>query len=166
MRLRNSFFLCVLIFLCARSANAAGYCSAVSVDTNGKQFRPPDRFPVEKQFQVLSEDKEHRLPDVRKGDVIRISTKNGLKHYRNKRLLNTYKIIPQPATITIQPQCKVAPCPPIDTQVLVYYMGSAERYIDIRNNSLLISDSSYKDQDTSKKALRLKWKKAYGLGSK
>ena len=139
---------------------------AAANDTTGKQFRPQDPFPVEKQFKIASQDQEHRLLDFRKNDVIRISTKNGLKHYRNKQLLNTYKIIPQLAIIKIQPQCRVAPCPPIDTKVLVYYLEPAERFISIRNNTFLVSDSTYSHADTPTTALRLVWKKAYGLHSK
>ncbi|MET0462981.1 MAG: hypothetical protein ABW007_07500 [Chitinophagaceae bacterium] len=177
MRWRSYFFCCSVFALCSWKGMAVDvvaadaallsrkYLTVVEVDTTGKQFRPPDRFPVEKQFRIVSEEKEFQLPGFKKGDVIRISTKNGLKHYRNKRLLNTYKIVPQPTIIKIQPQCKVAPCPPIDSPVLVYHMGHAERYIDIRNNSLLISDSTYKDPDPSTKALRIKWRKAYGLSS-
>ncbi len=165
MKQRNFFLLCAMFLLCVMKGLAGEYRPVAATDT-GKQFRPQDRFPVEKQFRIVSEEKENQLTGFKKGDLIRISTKNGLKHYRNKRLLNTYKIIPQPAIITIQPQCRVAPCPPVDMQTLVYYMGHAERYIDIRNNALLISDSTYKDPGNSTNALRLKWKKAYGLGSK
>lgn len=140
--------------------------AAAGEDTTGKKFRPQDPFPSEKEFKITSEDKAHQLLDFRKNDVIRISTGNGLKHYRNKRLLNTYKIIPQLAVITIQPQCRVAPCPPVDTKVLVYYMGAAERFINIRNNALLISADTHKDADSPTTALRLAWKRAYVLTSR
>ncbi|MBO9657997.1 MAG: hypothetical protein J7527_04155 [Chitinophagaceae bacterium] len=178
MAQRYSYFFCIvfvsLFLICiAERPVAAGdlifpgsELAAMKKDTVGKPFRPQDPFPVERQFRIVSEDKDHHLPGFKKGDMLRISTKNGLKHYRNKQLLNTYKIIPQPAVVTIQPQCRVAPCPPVDMQVLVYYMGQAQRYIDIRNNALLVSDSSYKDPDPSKNALRLKWISAYGLSSR
>ncbi len=151
------------VFLTAHVSS--GSREVLKNDTTGRPFRPQDPFPVERQFRITSEGKAAPLADLKKGDVIRISTKNGLKHFRNKRLLNTYKIIPQPAVVTIQPQCRVAPCPPVEIQVLVYYMGYTQRYIDIRNNALLVSDSSYKDPDPSKNALRLKWESAYGLNS-
>ena len=177
MTQRWIFFCCITLVLFAVKGIAGesgasetfislGRLQDWKIDTTGKPFRPQDRFPVERQFMITSEDKEHRLADLKKGDVIRISTKNGLKHYRNKKLLNTYKIIPQPAIVTIQPQCRVAPCPPVDIQVLVYHLGHAGRYIDIRNNLLLVSDSIYKDPDPSRNALRLKWESAYGLNSK
>jgi|GEM_PF-4224277 len=187
MEWRTSFFCSIVVAMCIVSlTNAAnsvsdmiGECrtpsslisfdqrsSADSQDTTGKEFKPRDPFPAEKQFSISSVFLQDSLLQFQKGDVIRISTKSGLKHYRNKRLLNVYKIIPQLAIITIQPQCRVTPCPPMDIKALVYYLGNAERFIDIRNNALLISEDTYTDANTPTTALRLKWKKAYGFVSK
>ena len=110
------------------------------------KIRPPDPFPVENFFKI-NVVKEQIL-DFKKGDVLSISTKNGLKHYRNKKLLNTYKIIPQLIS---------------DENRFVYFLENAQRLIDIQNNILLFSTSTFKDANSGNIEVKILWKSAFLL---
>lgn len=121
-----------------------------------KYAQPKDPFPTEKSFKIDS-----AVADVfkfKKGDVIRISTKNGLKHYRNKKLVNTYKLIPQQGIVMIQPNCLRPPCPPIESTKLIYYLGAHSRFIDVRGNKLLISSDSFTAANTPDTPIKPDWK--------
>jgi hypothetical protein len=140
----------------ARQEQAA----AEKVNT-GHAFVPKDPFITEKTFKIGT--MREPLLQFKTGDVIRISSKTGLRHYRNQKLLNNYKIIPQQTTIMIQPQCRVAPCPKIKTIRWVYYLGAASRFIDINNQMLHISADTYTTDHLPDKASQLPWKTAYLL---
>lgn len=125
---------------------------------------PKDPFPVEKVFKIGLA--ENRLLGFKTGDVIRISTKSGLKHYRNGKLLNNYKLIPQQTIITVEAKCKVPPCFKTETNQLVYYLDAADRFIDIRGDQLLISSLNYKEANKPNVPTKLSWKNAYQLNQK
>lgn len=126
--------------------------------------KPTDPFPAEKEFTVVSMDEN--ILDLKKGDVIKISTKNGLKVYRNKKLLNNYKLVPQLTTIKIEAKCKVPPCFITLTKALVYHMESVKRFVEIRNNAFMISATQYAATPSPTDNIELSWKMAYGLASK
>lgn len=123
--------------------------------------KPKDPFPVEKTFKIGKAD--NQLLNFKTGDVIRVSTKSGLKHYRNQKLLNNYKLIPQQTIITVEAKCKVPPCFKTETNELVYYLGAASRFIDIRGGQLLTSALTYQDNTQPTIAKKLQWKTAYQL---
>lgn len=123
--------------------------------------RPKDPFPVEKIFKIGKAD--YQLLNFKIGDVIKVSTKSGLKHYRNQKLLNNYKLIPQQTIITVEAQCKVPPCFKTETNELVYYLGAASRFIDIRGDRLLMSALTYQNTNKPTIATKLEWKTAYQL---
>jgi hypothetical protein len=166
--MKNTIMMAMLLYLLLASPSivSAGQQAAAVQDTTGKELQPGNPLPADKQLRITSVLIKDSLLPFRKGDVIRVSAKTGLKHYRNKRLINTYKIIPQLAIVTIQPQCNTLPCPPTDLRTYVYYMGFAGRFIDVRNGGLLISEDSYEDAATPTTALRLKWKMAFGVSYK
>lgn len=120
-----------------------------------------DPFPKEKSFTIGKV--ENAFLDFQKGDLIRIHTKSGLWHYRNKKLLNNYKIVPQLTTITIQPQCKVAPCPAFDQKTLVYFVNAAERFVNVQNSYFLISKNTQKDATTPTKSINIEWIRSFEL---
>lgn len=123
-----------------------------------------DPFPVEKEYKVIVVDDD--VLNLKKGDFLKISTKNGLKHYRNNKLLNNYKLIPQLTTILIEAQCRVPPCFTTETKVLVYYMDQVKRFIEIRNNTLMVSTSLHQHANSPTQNIALSWKAAYGLNAK
>lgn len=123
--------------------------------------KPVDPFPMEKVYKVTHVD-ENPLT-VEKGDALRISTKAGLKHYRNNKLVNTYKLVPQLSTIKVDAQCRVPPCFTTVTKVLVYYMEGIKRFVAVRNNTLLISVDEHHGALTPTKIIELTWRPAYGL---
>lgn len=123
--------------------------------------KPKDPFPVEQTFKIGKA--ENQLLGFKTGDVIRISTKSGLKHYRNQKLLNNYKLIPQQTIITVEAKCKVPPCFKTETNELVYYLGAASRFIDIRGDQLCMSATTYREADKPSTATKLSWKNAYQL---
>ncbi len=110
-------------------------------DTTGK--KPEDPFREEKTF-VIGDVMNSLLP-FKKGDVIKVNRQNGLSHYRNKKLLNQYKIIPQSVIRKQAIVCHQPPCPPIITQRTIYFIGASERFIDMSYNKLLVSKNKYED---------------------
>jgi hypothetical protein len=69
------------------------------------------------------------------GDEIRISTKNGLHHFRSGKLLNTYKIIPQKVQEEYDSTCPVPPCQPKSRERVYYFLEPFKKYIaiDLKN---------------------------------
>ncbi len=67
-----------------------------------------------------------------KNDQLTISTAEGLYHYRDGKLLNRYKIIPQQIKQLITTTCLIPPCPVRQEEKVVYYLEPFRRYIDIR----------------------------------
>ncbi|RYD81100.1 MAG: hypothetical protein EOP53_07130 [Sphingobacteriales bacterium] len=132
-------------------------------DSTDKKEKLTDHFATEKWFTLGTQITP--LLNFKKGDVLKIHTATGLWHYRNKKLLNQYKIVPQLATITQRIVCARAPCPPVVTNKLVYFLGASERFIDIRFNGLLVSETKQKDANSPNKALQTKWIKAYDIKS-
>lgn len=110
------------------------------------KIRPSYPFPVEKYF-LINLVKQPVL-DFKQGDVISVSTKNGLKHYRNKKLLNTFKIIPQLI---------------VGENRFVYFFNDMQRLIDVQNNTLLISTAIFNYNDTNLKGGNILWKSALML---
>ena len=107
---------------------------------------PPEQFSLEKFF-TISLIKEGIL-GFKKGDKIGISTKNGLKHYRNEKLLNTYKIIPQ----LIKEENR-----------FVYFLGEAKRFIDVQDNQLLVSVARYENESPTLNHNKIGWKPSFVL---
>ena len=128
-----------------------------------KEETVKDNYATEKWF-VLGKEITPLL-GFKTGDVIKVHTATGLWHYRNKKLLNQYKMVPQLTIITQKIVCARAPCPPIVTKKLVYFIGAAERFIDVSFNSLLISESKQKDAATPAAALETNWTRAFELRS-
>lgn len=126
--------------------------------------KPKDPFPIEKTFSVMLV--QENVMDLKKGDVLKVSTKAGLKHYRDNKLLNQFKLIPQLTTIRVEAKCKVPPCFVTETNALVYYMGAIKRFIEIRNNTFMISAGEYQDAVSPAANIQLSWQKAYGLNAK
>ncbi|QEC42588.1 hypothetical protein [Pseudobacter ginsenosidimutans] len=125
--------------------------------------KPTDPFPVEKEFTVIGVD--DNVLDLKKGDIVRISTKNGLRIFRNDKLLNNYKLVPQLSTIKIEAKCKVPPCFTTLTKALVYHMGGIKRFVEIRNNAFMISATQYADAPSPTRSIELSWRIAYALRS-
>ena len=91
-------------------------------EANG-QIKATYPFLAEKSFKI--DNVLLKILDFKKGDSISVSAKNGLKHFRNKKFLNTYKIIPY----IIKKENKY-----------VYIFDQADvQYIDIKKNKLYIS---------------------------
>ncbi|MCP9751370.1 hypothetical protein EGI32_10340 [Ferruginibacter sp. HRS2-29] len=132
---------------------------AKTTQENNAKVRNP--FPVEKTFRIGK--KEDNSLDFKTGDIIRISTRNGLRHYRNNVLVNNYKILPQLAIFTIEAKCKVAPCFTIDKNEVVFYLDGSQRFIDIRNNTFFVSINRYSYLNKPASTMRIPWKKAYQL---
>lgn len=105
--------------------------------------KPEDPFREKKIF-VIRKVVNNTLP-FKKGDIIKIHRQKGLAHYRNKVLLNQYKIVPQPVTKRQDIVCHQPPCPPVITQRIIYFIGTSERFIDISFNKLLVSKNKYED---------------------
>ncbi|HVK46817.1 MAG TPA: hypothetical protein VM488_03220 [Pseudobacter sp.] len=126
--------------------------------------KPKDPFPVEKEYTITGVKED--VLNWRKGDVVRISTKNGLKHYRNNKLMNNYKIVPQLTTTRVEAQCRVPPCFTTITKVLVYYMDGIKRFVEIRNNGFMISAEQHESAPAPAKNIDLSWKTAYAVSTK
>lgn len=126
--------------------------------------KPKDPFPVEKEYTITGVKED--VLNWRKGDVVRISTKNGLKHYRNNKLMNNYKIVPQLTTTRVEAQCRVPPCFTTITKVLVYYMDGIKRFVEIRNNGFMISAEQHESAPGPAKNIDLSWKTAYAVSAK
>ncbi|MGN6420789.1 MAG: hypothetical protein ACTHMC_24980 [Pseudobacter sp.] len=126
--------------------------------------RAKDPFPVERKFSITAVEDD--VLNWKRGDVISISTKSGLKHYRNNKLLNNYKIVPQLTTTKTEAQCRVPPCFTTITNVLVYHMDGIRRFVEIRNNGFMISSSEYADAPSPTKNIDLTWKRAYTVSAK
>lgn len=132
-----------------------------STTEKNKTTAVKDPFPTERSFTIAKV--ENDLLYFKTGDVIKIHTKTGLWHFRNKKLLTQYKIVPQLAIIKQIVICKQAPCPTVETKQLVYFMGASERFIDIRNNALVVSATKQKDANTPTTAIDISWQRAYRL---
>ena len=126
--------------------------------------RPVDPFPVQKRY-IINNISENIL-NAKPGDFFTISTKQGLIHSRAKKILTSYKLVPQLTTILTEAQCKVPPCFKIERKILVYYNEHLHRFIDIRNNSLMISQAKFENANTPTQAVPIAWKKAYGINAK
>jgi hypothetical protein len=111
--------------------------------------KPAYPFPVEKYFTIALV--KEAVLDFKKGDVISVSTKNGLKHYRNKQLLNTFKIIPQLM---------------VAENRFVYLLGDMQRLIDVQNDTLFLSTVTFNNNDTNLKGGNILWKSALLLTKK
>lgn len=122
---------------------------------------PEDPFPKEKSF-IIGKVINPLLP-FKKGDLIQIHTQTGLRHYRNKKLVNHYKIAPQLILDSIEAKCHVAPCFTTVSNKLVYYVGGVERFIDIKIDRLFVSGTIQKAANTPTKPVSIVWKQAYDL---
>jgi hypothetical protein len=65
------------------------------------------------------------------GDELRISSAEGLSHFRNGKLVNTYKIIPARIKQRHVNPCLVPPCPEREEDKIVYYLEPIHRYFTI-----------------------------------
>lgn len=137
------------------------YFTQLAKTTRENNAKVSNPFPVEKTFRIGK--KEEGLLDFKTDDVIKISTRDGLRHYRNNVLVNNYKILPQLAIFTIEAKCKVAPCFTYDTNEVVFYLDGSQRFIDIRNNTFFISINQYSYLNKPTSTMRIPWKKAYQL---
>lgn len=117
--------------------------------------KPGDPFREEKVF-VIGNVTHNTLP-FRKGDIIKVNKQKGLSHYRNRKLLNQYKIIPQSVTRKQEIVCRQPPCPPIITQRTIYFIGAWERFIDIGYNKLLISKNKYEEANAVTQVVNNFW---------
>lgn len=126
--------------------------------------RPVDPFPVQKTYFISG--MHDNVFNAKPGDFFTISTKEGLIHYRAKKLHANYKLVPQLTTIFIDAQCRVPPCFTIERKILVYYNDQLHRFIDIRNDSLMISKAKVQDVNTPNLEVPIVWKKAYGITPK
>jgi hypothetical protein len=139
------------------------YFANLKEQSNGKtEFnRVYDFLQNEKSFTI-----KKVFNDVLKfkvGDIVKADKKSGLRHYRNGKLINNYKIIPQLTTIRTQPQCRVAPCPPIETKTIVYYLETTKRFINFSFNALMMSVNAEEYPNTPNKSINIAWEKAYDL---
>lgn len=90
--------------------------------------------PVSGVYRITEElDNEHRV--FKKDDVLEVSMKNGLGHYRKGKLLNRYKIIPETITIEQVVNCHMPPCPPMRYKASAYYVDVLSRYFLIGEGS-------------------------------
>lgn len=102
-----------------------------------------DPFPNPVNF-IVTTTYNKALKIFKAGDKLTISTAEGLYHYRNNKLVNQYKIIPQKIKQTFTMRCIKAPCPaPTTIERIVFYLESYKKYVDIQNGSLLFSKNKY-----------------------
>ncbi|RYY16513.1 MAG: hypothetical protein EOO04_26840 [Chitinophagaceae bacterium] len=126
-----------------------------------KKKAPADPFPQERSFTITAV-LDNSLP-FKAGELLKIHTKTGLWYFPKKGSHVQYKIIPQLSVRKSQTQCRVPPCPVIETKELVYFMATAQRFIRIANNQFFISTTKYPDANTPAKAIEIKWKTAFEL---
>jgi hypothetical protein len=65
------------------------------------------------------------------GDELRISSAEGLSHFRNGKLVNSYKIIPTRIKQRHVNPCLIPPCPEREEEKIVYYLEPIHRYFSI-----------------------------------
>lgn len=70
-----------------------------------EQFKNPVKLKVKKSFQKTNPLK------IQIGDLVTISSADGLSITRNGKKISQYKLIPETANFTQQIRCVVAPCP-------------------------------------------------------
>ena len=76
----------------------------------------------------------------KKDDVLDVSLRYGLRHYRAGQLKGTYKIIPDTITVKRVAPCLVPPCPEFLDVIPVFYMGHINKFIafnDLENRAYL-----------------------------
>lgn len=118
------------------------------ININGNSSVTNNLFSTEKSFKIMKVIDSTFF--LKKDDVISISTKTGLKHYRNNKLINTYKIIPQ-----------IVGTNEVEKKQTVYYMNALRKLIYFKDNAFLVSTESF--EDTPNTPVSVKWKTAYEL---
>ncbi|SDC89842.1 hypothetical protein [Niabella drilacis] len=96
------------------------------------------RQPVTGRFRV-TEAMDTVFHLFKTGDMLDVSLQKGLRHYRNGKLVSTYKIIPATIKVKKVAPCLKPPCPELVHDVPVYYAGALNRYIELDD----LSSKSY-----------------------
>jgi len=100
------------------------------VVTSNSQSPARDPFPQPVSF-IITEVTDSPIKVFKKDDELKISTADGLYHYRNGQIVNRYKIIPQKIKQYRTNPCLVPPCPTSEEEKIVYYLEPFQRYIYI-----------------------------------
>lgn len=103
---------------------------SVSFSVNAQMMPQPykKKLPNIVQYRVEKVmDSENKL--FKKNDALYVSLKDGLRHYRNGRLINTYKIIPDSIKRIQVINCHMPPCPPLKITEPALYVESLKRYL-------------------------------------
>lgn len=100
------------------------------------------------------------LPDFgvfKPGDQLRISKKDGLKHYRKGVLQNIYKIIP---TRVIEESSSAST---VTKQHEIFYIGQFNRYFRIVGNNFMVTKAKYPEGKNITKWNNAEWTVAFNV---
>jgi len=123
------------------------------------------RQPATGRFRV-TEAMDTVLYLFKTGDMLDVSLQKGLRHYRNGKLVNTYKIIPATIKVKKVAPCLKPPCPELVHDVPVYYTDVLNRYIeldDLSNKSYINAAPAYYKAQSGKPLREGQWELWYVL---
>lgn len=118
----------------------------------------PKVTPLSKMYTVG----KNLLPDFevfKPGDKISVSSRDGLKHFRNGKQLNTYKIIP--LQLTEHTSMPAKPSVILSKQHQVFYLEPFKRYFIIVDNSFLVTKGKYLRTNALTNFNRADWASAF-----
>lgn len=129
--------------------------------------QPPVRLkPTTGRYRV-TEVRDTLFHLFKTNDVLEVSIRNGLRHYRAGKLKGTYKIIPDTITVKRVAPCLVPPCPEFLDVIPVFYTEPINRFIsfdDLEHKSYLEAyDPAIYRSRSNKPADRHKWDLIYIL---
>ncbi|MFC4163518.1 hypothetical protein ACFOWU_07640 [Epilithonimonas zeae] len=106
---------------------------------------------IENVLFYISKNEAKELKGFEYDDQIEISTKEGLKHFRKGKLINTYKIIPRKFSSTEINLPRI------------YYLPSFQLYFKVVERQFYITKTKFQDDVSSNKIDDNDWVKAFHL---
>lgn len=103
---------------------------SVSFSVNAQMMPQPHKKKLPNIVQYRVEkvmDSENKL--FKKNDALYVSLNDGLRHYRNGHLINSYKIIPDSIKRIQVINCHMPPCPPLKITEPAFYVEGLKRYL-------------------------------------
>lgn len=113
--------------------------------------RNANQEQIENSLFYISKNEAIQLTGFEYDDQIEIAPKEGLKHFRKGKLINTYKIIPRKFSSTE----RNLPC--------IYYLPSFQLYFKVVERKFYISKTKFQDDVSSNKIGDDDWVKAFHL---
>lgn len=115
----------------------------------------PDRNANQEQIEYslfyISKNEVKELKGFEYDDQIEIAPKEGLKHFRKGKLINTYKIIPRKCSSTeVNRRC-------------IYYLPSFQLYFKVVDRKFYITRTKFQDDVSTNKIDEDDWVKAFHL---